>query len=275
MIDYIELNCKVNPLQPGTEILIAQLSKQGFESFVETESGVLAYIPAHLFSKEKLNFPLSNEFPIQFTTQFIKGKNWNEEWEKSFQPVQIENQCYIRASFHPANPKVKYDIVIDPKMSFGTGHHETTTLMAQQILSTELNDRKVLDMGCGTGILAILSAKLGASLIVAIDNDAVAIESTIENIQKNNASHVIVQCGDASLLNGQKYDVILANINRNILLHDLPFYFSSLNKNGIVILSGYLVNDKIAIHNKAKELGLSLIDSKEKNNWVAERFCSL
>jgi ribosomal protein L11 methyltransferase len=274
MVDYIELDCIVNPLQPGTDILIAELNEQGYDSFVETEKGVLAYIPAHLFSQEKvieIIEPL-NAYTIQYSASLIKGRNWNEEWEKSFQPVQVDNRCYIRASFHPHNPEVEFDIVIDPKMAFGTGHHYTTTLMVQQILSTNFKNKATLDMGCGTGILAILAAKLGAINILAIDNDPVAVDSAIENSQRNQTPHIVSQCGDASSLSNQKFDIILANINRNILLNDLSFYCASLNQNGIVILSGYLIQDIEAIGNKAKEVGLSLIDSKESHDWVTQKF---
>ena len=274
MIDYIELNCSVTPLQPGTEILTAQLSENGFDSFVETEKGVLAYIPAHLFLLENLKEILdnTNEYSIQYVTNLIKGKNWNEEWENNFQPVKVDNRCYIRASFHPADPKVEFDILIDPKMAFGTGHHETTTLVVQQMLSTDFKNKTVLDMGCGTGILAILASKLGAASVTAIDNDPVAVESAIENSQKNNAKNINSLCGNASSLANKKFDIILANINRNILLNDLSTYYASLNQNGIVILSGYLTNDVEAIHNKASQVGLSLIVSKENHDWIAQKF---
>ncbi len=274
MVDYIELNCTVNPLQPGTEILTAQLSENGFDSFVETEKGVLAYIPAHLFLPDNLKEILdnTNEYSIQYAANLIKGKNWNEEWENNFQPVKVDNRCYIRASFHPADVNVEFDIVIDPKMAFGTGHHETTTLVVQQMLSTDFKNKTVLDMGCGTGILAILASRLGANSVTAIDNDPVAVESAIENSQKNKALNVNSLCDNASSLINKKFDIILANINRNILLNDLSTYYASLNQNGIVILSGYLTNDVDAIHNKALQVGLSLIDSKENHDWLAQKF---
>jgi ribosomal protein L11 methyltransferase len=272
LIDYIELNCRISPLSPGAEIIIAKLSEQGFESFAETETGVLAYIPAHLFSKEKLIFPESGDFIIHYSTQLIKGKNWNEEWEKNFQPVIVDQSCCIRASFHPKNTSTKFDIIIDPKMAFGTGHHETTVLMVKQMLATELKEKATLDMGCGTGVLAILASKLGAFSITAIDNDVVAVDSAIENAAKNHALNILAICGDASSVKNNKFDVILANINRNILLNDLPAYCASLNQNGIVILSGYLKADVYSINNKAIELGLSLVDTKENHDWVAQKF---
>ena len=224
-LDYIEVTAKVNPTEPWSDLLIDLMGEIGFESFDENHQGFKAYIPAQLFDKSKLEeIQLSDEngshVDFNFEIKHITSQNWNELWESNFDPVDIEGRCFIRAPFHEAKNGYEYQIVIEPKMSFGTGHHETTSLMVQWVLDTDFSGKEVLDMGCGTGILAILSRKKGARNVVAIDNFIYAYENAIENAHYNDVTDITVMHGDASLLGDQKFDIILANITRNVLLAD-------------------------------------------------------
>ena len=273
-IIYIGYQFQVKPLQPGTEILIAELGYAGFESFVETEEGVTAYIQKeewHDAILEDIYILNSDEFEISYTYEEIEQINWNEEWEKNFNPIIVDGMCSVRAPFH-AKPDVRYDIVIEPKMSFGTGHHETTHMMIQHLLKNDLRDKSVLDMGCGTGVLAILAEMKGAHPIDAIDYDNWCYLNSLENVERNHCSNITVLEGDASLLKDQKYDVIIANINRNILLNDLGSYSKCLKANGMIFLSGFYKNDIPAIEEMCNRYELTLRDSLEKNNWVALKF---
>ncbi len=271
---YIEYDFKVKPIQPGTEILIAELGYAGFESFVETEEGVSAYIQKVEWNKnilEAINILNSEEFEIEFTFSEIEQVNWNEEWEKNFDPIEVDGKCTIRAPFH-LKKNFEYEIVIEPKMSFGTGHHETTFMMLQFILENNFKGKTVLDMGCGTAVLAILAEMRGASNLDAIDIDEWCFENSMENIQRNNCENISVLLGDASLLSGRKYDVIIANINRNILLNDLPTYRKSFNEDCELYLSGFYAEDLPIITESCNKLGLTFVGNKEKNNWVAAKF---
>ncbi|CAL2092593.1 50S ribosomal protein L11 methyltransferase [Tenacibaculum sp. 190524A05c] len=271
---YIEYTFKVSPKEPGTEILIAELGGVGFESFVENDNGVIAYINKNDWNENILSdiFILkSDEFQVSNSHKEIAQVNWNEEWEKNFTPIQVDDQVSIRAPFHE-NPNLPYDIVIEPKMSFGTGHHETTHMMVQHLLTTDVKDKKVLDMGCGTGILAIFAEMKGAKPIDAIDIDNWCYLNSLENVERNNCNHISVYEGDASLLVNKKYDVVIANINRNILLLDLKTYVSCLNEKGIVLLSGFYEEDIPIINEEARKYGLTLDTVINRNNWVAVKF---
>ena len=216
---YIEYSFTVSPKEPATEILIAELVNVGLESFVENENGGTAYIQKENWNDRLLEdiFVLnSKEFDIEYQYNEVAQTNWNAEWEKNFEPIQVEDIVSVRAPFHE-NPNLQYDIVIEPKMSFGTGHHETTHMMIQHLLQLDLENKKVLDMGCGTGILAIFAEMKGAKPTDAIDIDNWCYLNSIENVSRNNCNHISVYEGDSSLLVDQKYDVIIANINRNIL----------------------------------------------------------
>lgn len=270
---YLQYIFTIEPKEPATEILIAQLAEAGFDSFEETENGLIAYVTVK--NDEKINLAdigilRDADYDIKTEKENVPDINWNSEWEKNFKPIQIDNSVSIRAPFHP-NPGLKYDIVIEPKMSFGTGHHETTHLMVQHLLQLELNKKRVLDMGCGTGILAILSEMRGAKPIDAIDIDSWCYGNSVENAKRNNCDHINVYHGDAALLDNKTYDVIIANINRNILLNDLNKYSNCLDKNGILLLSGFYVEDIPIIEAEATRYNLKLIEIKEKNNWVAVR----
>ena len=271
---YLAYTFKVSPLQPATEILIAELGYAGFESFVENENGVIAYIQKEEYRETILEdiYALKNdEFQISFSQEEIAQVNWNSEWEKNFQPIQVDDLVSIRAPFHD-NPNLKYDIVIEPKMSFGTGHHETTHMMVQHLLDLDLQNKKVLDMGCGTGILAIFAEMKGAKPIDAIDIDAWCYENSVENCERNNCKHISVFEGDVSLLINKKYDVIIANINRNILMSDIKVYTNCLNKNGVLLLSGFYQDDIPVIDGEVSKYDLKLDKIIERNNWVALKY---
>ena len=264
----------VSPLQPATEILIAELGYVGFESFVENENGFIAYIQKEDDSEtilDEIYVLQGDEFEISYTKEEIEQVNWNSEWEKNFNPIQVDDLVSIRAPFHP-NPNLKYDIVIEPKMSFGTGHHETTHMMVQHILKLDLQGKKVLDMGCGTGILAILAEMKGATPLDAIDIDAWCYENSLENVERNNCRHINVYEGDASMLINKKYDVIIANINRNILLNDIKIYADCLNENGVLLLSGFYEEDIPIIDAETSKYSLKLEEFIERNNWVALKY---
>lgn len=271
---YLGYYFKVEPLVPAVEILIAELGYAGFESFVETQEGVTAYIQKDEWYEsilEDIHILKSDEFEISFTHEDIEQTNWNAEWEKSFQPIVVDNLCVVRAPFHPKQDTT-YDIVIEPKMSFGTGHHETTHMMIQHILKNDFEEKSVLDMGCGTGVLAILSEKRGAIKIDAIDIDNWCYLNSLENIERNSCKNISVYEGDVNLLNGNSYDTVIANINRNILLQDLGVYISCLNPNGELYLSGFYKDDISLIEEKCNMHGLKHVETLEKNHWVALKF---
>ena len=272
--NYLEFKFKIEPLQPASEILVAELGYLGFESFVEEEDGITAYIPAEEYEDDLLagvHILQSEDFEITYSKGEIEQVNWNEEWEKNFSPIMVDDICSVRAPFHP-EPEVEYDIVIEPKMSFGTGHHATTHMMIQHILKNDWNDKAVLDMGCGTGVLAILASLKGAKFVDAIDIDNWCYQNTLENVGRNDCDNINVEEGGAELLQDRKYDMILANINRNILLRDLPIYVDCLNKGGDLFLSGFYEEDIPVIKETCVKLGLTYIEHFERSNWVAVKF---
>jgi len=271
---YIGYHFTIAPLELGSEILIAELGEKAFESFIETETGISAFVQKDLWSEnilEDIQILENPEFKIDYTFEEIEQVNWNEEWEKNFEPIDVDGKCHVRAPFHEKT-NAEYDIVIEPKMSFGTGHHETTHMMIQHLLETDLVGKKTLDMGCGTAILAILAEMKGAQPIDAIDIDNWCYLNSIENAERNNCKHISVYEGDASLLDGKKYDVIIANINRNILLNDMQQYVACLNENGILFLSGFYTEDIPVISESCTSKGLTYVKQFERNNWVALKF---
>ena len=273
-MNYIEYDFTVSPTEMGAEILMAELAEVGFDSFEDTPTGIKAYIPKDSWNEHILQdiYLLSNpEFTISYQITEIEQVNWNEEWEKNFSPIVVEDLCTVRANFHPA-PNTPYDIVITPKMSFGTGHHETTYMMLQQLLPLSLEGTKVLDMGCGTGILAIMAALRGAHDITAIDIDPWCVENATENVQQNNCSFITIKEGDVSLIAGEQYNLILANINRNILLSDIPAYTQALLPQGLLLVSGFYEEDLPAIKEKCQEVGLTYLSHIERNRWVSAKF---
>ncbi|MBN9284205.1 MULTISPECIES: 50S ribosomal protein L11 methyltransferase [Flavobacterium] len=272
--NYIGYHFTVEPKELGSEILIAELGETAFESFIETENGLSAYVQKELWHEnilEDIQILHSEEFKIEYTMEEIEQVNWNEEWEKNFEAIDVDGICHIRAPFHEKTD-AQYDIVIEPKMSFGTGHHETTFMMTQHLLEMDVTGLKTLDMGCGTAILAILAEMKGAQPIDAIDIDNWCYLNSIENAERNNCKHITVYEGDASLLTDQKYDLIIANINRNILLNDMQAYVNCLNKGGILLLSGFYEEDIPFIDASCTEKGLTYVKKLQKNNWVSLKY---
>lgn len=273
-VSYIGFHFTISPKEPGAEILIAELGETPFESFIETEEGVSAYIQSEFWDESLLDDIMilkSDDFDITYTKEEIEQVNWNEEWEKNFEPIDVDGVCYVRAPFHEKKD-AQYDIVIEPKMSFGTGHHETTFMMVQHLLENNLEGKKTLDMGCGTAILAILAEMKGAKPIDAIDIDNWCYLNSIENAERNNCEYISVYEGDAALLKGKKYDVIIANINRNILLNDMQQYADCLNPDGMLFLSGFYEEDIPFIDESCAAKGLKLAKKLKKNNWVALKY---
>ncbi len=270
MQSYLEFDFKINPLTPWNEILMAELIEIGFDSFTEENDGILAYIQKDIFSEEQLeNVGILHREDIQisFTYQEMPNINWNEEWEKNFSPINVENKVLIRAEFHDPDPTM-HEIVIQPKMSFGTGHHPTTHLMIQQMLEMDFEGKKVLDMGCGTSVLAIFAKQKGAAEVTAIDIDEWSVENSIENAQRNGVDLKISQ-GTAENLGNEMFDIILANINRNILISDIPAYVSVLNNGGKLLLSGLCFFDVNDILEVCTSQGLILENQQQREEWIS------
>ncbi len=274
---YIEVKFICTPNNEiVNSVLSATIADIGFESFVEDELGTTAYIQSNMFDREKLDTTL-NELPIEaeilYTFKSIEDKNWNEEWEKNyFQPLIIDNKCIIQSTFHNVPATYDYNIYIDPKMAFGTGHHQTTELMIREILKDDFTGKSLLDMGTGTAILAILASMRGANPITAIDIDQWAYDNAVENLRLNNVNNVSVEIGGADLLGNETYDVILANINRNILLNDIHTYASVLNNGGTLYMSGFYEEDIPAIKEECSKNELKFSHNTEKDKWVAVKF---
>jgi ribosomal protein L11 methyltransferase len=277
-MDYYELSFRYeSSIETDTinDILASELGNIGFESFTSNENGLMAYIAVDKYDKVTLNdclerFPISGII-FRHDQKRIANRNWNEEWEKNyFRPIRIGNECIIRASFHPEESGFRYPIIIDPRMAFGTGNHATTDLMLREILKSDLQGKELLDMGCGTAVLAILAAKKEASRIVAVDIDEWAYHNAVENCRLNHVENIRVAQGDAEQIKelGQ-FDYIFANINRNILLEDIKHYEPALKPKGALFMSGFYKEDLPAIKKECNKQGLSLLSFTEKDNWVA------
>ncbi len=275
MNDYVEVRFNVSPCsEPATDILAALLCEEGYESFVPDSDGVTAYIKIELFSVEALNravqaFPMP-DIVINWQKNFIEGQDWNHEWEKNyFKPIIIgDNKCVIHSSFHVDIPQCDYDIVIDPKMAFGTGHHSTTSLIIDKILKMEFAEKSVLDMGTGTGILAILAAMRGAQSVTAVEIDPMAHANAVENVASNGHPEINVLLGDAStLVDVDRVDVMFANINRNIILNDIDAYRTAIKPGGLLYLSGFYTEDVPVLEEKALSLGFEKVSVESLNNW--------
>jgi len=248
------------------DILIALLTESGYEGFVEDRTELLAYIPEEQFSSEELE-ELLTPFVLEFSTESIAQRNWNAEWEAGFQPVQVGNFCSIRADFHPAVSDVRFDLIITPKMSFGTGHHATTWQMVAAMEKLDFNQKSVLDFGTGTGILAILAEKLGAAVVYAIDNDRWSIENTEENIQRNQATAVLVQLAD-KLTDFPAVDIILANINKHVILSEIGVMVQHCKPGGQILISGLLQSDEADLQAAIDDLPIALINKTNKDSWL-------
>jgi ribosomal protein L11 methyltransferase len=258
------------------DLLINALGEIGFDTFEELDLGFKAYIPETDFNAELTEqalLPYRDMFTFSYEVTLIPQKNWNEVWESNFEPIAIGDEVFVRATFHEPRPEFKYEIVIDPKLAFGTGHHQTTAMMLQLILENDFAGKKVLDMGCGTGILAIMAAKLGAADIMAIDYDPVCYESTIENSALNNITNIAALCGSKEAIPAEQYDTILANINRNILIDQMPRYAEALKTDGEIYFSGFYESpDLDIITEEARKYGLKYIIHKKDKDWVAAKF---
>jgi ribosomal protein L11 methyltransferase len=270
---YIAYHFNIDPLEPAREILVAELGNLGFESFKETKTGLIAYIPKsdwYINILHEVHILNSGKFVILYDKEEIEPINWNKEWETNFDPINIDDTVSIRAPFHQKG-NLQYNILIEPKMSFGTGHHETTHLMVQHLLKLDLKNKSVLDMGCGTGVLAILAEMRGAAQLDAIDIDPWCYENSLENVKVNHCNQIAVYQGDASIIT-KKYDVIIANINRNILLQDLATYANALVDKGTLLLSGFYQEDIPVIDTEASKHHLQIDLILERNNWVGVRY---
>ena len=272
---YTEFDFTLNPdTSENREILVSYLDDIGFESYWEEDDVIHAYLPTNKYNPEKFKV-LSEEikplFSIDYKTDQLEDKNWNELWESNFNPVYINDQCIVRAPFHDPVPDIPYELIIQPQMSFGTAHHETTAMVLDLMTSMDIKNKDVLDMGSGTGVLAILAKIKGANKVVAVDNDEWAVGNTQENIRKNNQEIDVLQ-GDVDILTNYTFDLILANINRNILLNHIPSYSKILSPNATIIFSGFYTEDLDSIRTMAEKFGLNLINYTSKNNWVAAVF---
>ena len=264
-LDSAEINTKM-----VREILVAELGALNFESFVNKDDGLQAYIQENAFDEQAvkdLYILLNPNFEFKIEVNSIEQQNWNAEWEKNFEQIEVDGKCVVRASFHDKK-EVEFDIVITPKMSFGTGHHETTHQMISQILNLEMKSKRVLDMGCGTGVLAILAAMKGANSITAIDIDEWAYLNTMENVFENNCDQIVVKHGGAELIGKDSFDFVFANINLNILLNDMSAYANVMHSGSKIIFSGFYTTDIPLIDKKAVSLGMYSICKTEKNKWA-------
>ena len=272
-MDYSEIKLTITPVVPFAEIIMAELGDVGYDSFVETDTGLLAYIPKNQYDEAVLKAVIASVEGCEITYELstIPDQDWNAAWEKEHQPVMVEDFCWIYAPFHSPNPQAEYNILIEPKMSFGTAHHPTTYLMLKLLNSEPLAGKRVLDMGSGTGVLSIFAEKRGAAYVEAIDNDEWAYRNALENLENNNCRNIKALLGDAALLTPDKrFDVVVANINRNILLRDMPSYISVLAPGGTLLLSGFYEHDIPAI--RAKALGLAFDHYESRQDWVAVKF---
>lgn len=277
---YLEIKLVITPSDPWKDIFTSMMADAGCDSFMdgEGEDYLLCYIPEKDYDASAINeiveghgFP---EVKVACSVQEMPDKDWNAEWEANYTPVMIADRCYVRAPFHPARPDAEYEIIIEPKMSFGTAKHATTYQMAEYVLETDVQGKALLDMGAGTGVLAILAHIRGASPVTAIDNDEWAYRNGLENVQHNHCPEVKVLLGDATILGDDKYDIILANINRNILLNDIPTYVGCLNEHGLLFMSGfYDGKDLEAIKECCQKNGMQYVSHKVKDQWVAAKFC--
>jgi ribosomal protein L11 methyltransferase len=272
---YIELTLEIEPISPFSDIIMSDLGDVGFESFVDTDTGLKAYIPKPDFDENAVKRVIDNveNCSVTYAVEEMPDENWNAVWESTHEPVLVEDFCWVYAPFHSINTEVKYNILIEPKMSFGTAHHSTTYMMLSFLRDEELEGRKVLDMGSGTGVLAILAKMKGAAETDAIDNDEWAYRNALENVEANGCTGINVLLGDAQLLNEKGfYDVVIANINRNILLRDMHAYIEHLNTGGILLLSGFYEHDIPSIRQEAEKNGMAFESFRERNEWVACKF---
>ncbi len=273
-MNYSEINIELTPVAPFREILVALLAEIGYESFVDHEAGLKAYIQEGQFSDSQLNKVLESLQGVELyhSVKVIQHKNWNEEWEKDYHPVEIDERCVIRALFHELMPQYKYEIIIQPQMSFGTGHHPTTLLMAKMLLDLDIENKNVLDLGSGTGVLAILAEKKGARSVVATDIEDHIVENAKDNVRHNDCKNIRVDKADMTAPAEGSYELILANINLNTLLSGLKNLIGQANKGATVLMSGFYQDDAALLIERAKSFGLHYVDQKTKDRWAVIQF---
>lgn len=276
-MDYYEIDFTLPAAEDyQRDLLIDALAGLGCDTFEETETGFKAYIPSADFDQNVIDEQLAaynGVVDYSYQVNLIPQKNWNEAWESNFEPIEIQDKIFVRATFHQPKEGFPYEIVIDPKMAFGTGHHQTTSMMLELMLSEGFAGKQVLDMGCGTGILAIMASKLGAGQVMAIDYDPVCYDSTIENATLNHAGNIQALCGSKEVIPDAQYDVILANINRNILLDQMASYAGVLKPGGVIFFSGFYESpDLNIIKEAAAAYRLTYTRHLTRNDWVAARF---
>ena len=276
-MNYYELHFTlIEPENYQQDLLINELADIGFDTFQEAEFGFKAYIPETEFNKQSMDERIElfrSQFSFSYEINLIPQKNWNEVWESNFEPIQIRDKVWVRATFHQPKPEFTYEIVIDPKMAFGTGHHETTSMMMDMMLDTDFKGKKVLDMGCGTGILAILAEKLGAADLAAVDIDLACYDSTLENAGLNQCEHIRVFCGSKEAIPIEQFDIIFANINRNILIDQMDRYAWVLKPGGDIYFSGFYESpDLDIIKEEAAKYGLGYVSHQKNKDWVAAKF---
>ena len=275
-MNYVEVSFTLQPLLPAREVLVVELAERGFESFVETDEGLKAYIQEPSFTPDVLQELMAQAIPeqrLEVSTAIIEDQNWNAQWESSFDPIIVDEQCLIRAPFHSEEKRFTYTITIEPKMSFGTGHHATTHLIVSAMLPMDCAGKNVLDMGCGTGVLAILAELRGSKNIDAIDIDEWAYENTLENIERNACRYIrTLQGGAEAIPSDARYDLILANINRNILTRDMHYYAERMNAEASILFSGFYESDQQEIKQCAESLGLRFVSANSRNEWTMMHF---
>ena len=275
-VAYLEIDFKLTPTDPWREIMAAQMGLLGFESFVDTPEGFKAYIPQSQYKEQdflQIDVFDTQGLVIKWQSQIIPPENWNRQWERNFSPIRIGDRCVVRADFHPPE-KADYELVITPKMSFGTGHHQTTQMMISFLLDVDCKDKRVLDMGTGTGVLAILAEKRGANSVLAVDNDPWCVENTKENVGLNHCQYISAEL-DNSVSTNKKFDLVLANINRNVLLEQIGDDGQILTPGGHLLLSGFYLKDLSIIQNTCEAVGFRFIRNFKQNEWVATHFTQL
>jgi len=267
-MDYLKIT--VNCLSEKKEIILAFLAQLPFDTFEEEEKAILAYIPEAQFGEDQNQelVRLASQIGFTWTKTAIPAQNWNKVWEAGFQAIQVNQFCAIRANFHPPMPEVAHDLIINPKMAFGTGHHETTHLVIEEMEKSDFLGKTVLDYGCGTGVLAILAARCGAQSIDAIDYDVLSYENTLENLETNEVTNVDCYHGTLERLNTKNYDVILANINRNVILDSLEALYAMLNPGGKLLISGFLQEDEEKMKKATQKAGFEVKEVNNRNNWL-------
>lgn len=275
MKPYLSLEFIIEPVEAGRDILLAMLDIEGYDSFEETQNGLNAFILEEEFNEEALKaMPIlqSDDFSITYSISKLENKNWNEEWEAYYEPIDIDGKVYVRAPFHDPKEEYPFTVIIEPKMSFGTGHHQTTRLMTRILLTLDVEGKNILDMGTGTGVLAIVAEMKGAQKVAAIDNFDWAVENTAENAKRNNCSVIEAIHGDAEALKNRKFDVVLANINRNVLLEDMKTYIETLSVGGELVISGFFENDFDLLNDEATHYNMQLVNKIGEERWMACHF---